>query len=368
VPEAVVSKHRQIEQALRGLIESGRLQPGESLPSELKLAAEHGVSAGTVRRALSTLIHEGILKPRRRSGVYVQEKPRQKIIGVMVPNVDNPDHARLVEAVTQGAAERGYSPVLFCASKDWRNYQNDKMPQVHFVERLAAMAPMGIIACPTHVPDEELTRARMRELKIPYVITNDYWTDCRRDRHVCADQEAAVRMAVDLLAELGHRKMTMWMVPGDEWPAAGKAFLEQVNYRSGFGQVNLSDDPATWVAQFLAPEGREKPTAVIVPYYEQAQHLLGVLESAGVRVPEDLSLVCLGGLPVPKPHEVDLTATISPLREVAARALSILIDDTEESTCHYRYMPTLHVGATTAPAAPDKSPAGTKPVLVSLQR
>lgn len=353
MPDTLIPKHQRLERKLRDLIESGRLQPGQRLPSEINLASEHAFSPGTVRRALATLIQEGLLQARRRSGVYVQEKPRQKIIGVLVPNVVNPDHARLVEAVAQGAAERGYSPVLFCSSRDWKQYRNDKRPQFQFVERMAALNPVGLIACPTHVPDEERLRARIRELNIPYVVTNDYWTDCRRDQHVCADQEAAARLAVDHLAGLGHRRIALWMVPGDEWAAAGRAFLDQMESLGlRDGAVDVIDSPARWVARFLH-EGPDRPTAVIVPYYERSCRFLDALRAKGLQAPGDLSVVCLGGVRTPHSHGVDFTATISPIEEVAARALRMLLEPEKNTTCHYRYNPTLHVGATTAAAAVD---------------
>lgn len=345
------------------------MRPGQQLPSVLKLASEHECSVGTVRRALSTLAHEGILQSRRGSGVYVQEKPRQKIIGVMVPNVVNSDHAELVEVLSQGAAKRGYSPVLLSMDSEGTEYLPGGGCQIQFIERLAAMNAAGIIACPVHIPDEPKTRGRMRELRLPYVIINDYWTDCRRDHHVCVDQEAAARMAVDHLAGLGRREMVFCMFPGDEWPAAAQAFLDQLKRLAcPAGKLSVAKNPSEWVAQIRAAGRPETPAAAVVPYREYALSLLAAATKAGLRVPEQLSLVGLGGLPAPKPHEADLTATISPIPEVAARALNIIIDGAEESTCHYRYMPTLHVGTTTAPAALKAGSANRASSPVSLDR
>jgi DNA-binding transcriptional ArsR family regulator len=50
---------------LRQAIEEGRRAPGETLPPVLDLAAEHGVSAGTVSRALSLLKQDGLIDVRR---------------------------------------------------------------------------------------------------------------------------------------------------------------------------------------------------------------------------------------------------------------------------------------------------------------
>jgi GntR family transcriptional regulator len=65
------SKARQIYLLLRDRIASGRLGDGGSLPGEQALAAEHGVSRVTVRRALAELEREGLVSRRRGAGTYV---------------------------------------------------------------------------------------------------------------------------------------------------------------------------------------------------------------------------------------------------------------------------------------------------------
>lgn len=56
---------------LRGRIDSGVLQPGERLPTELALAAQYAVSRTVVREAVSRLRSGGLLVARQGSGVFV---------------------------------------------------------------------------------------------------------------------------------------------------------------------------------------------------------------------------------------------------------------------------------------------------------
>jgi GntR family transcriptional regulator, transcriptional repressor for pyruvate dehydrogenase complex len=58
---------------LIGQIESGRLQPGERLPSEAQLAATHGVSRSVVREAVHQVKSRGLVRSRQGSGVYVSQ-------------------------------------------------------------------------------------------------------------------------------------------------------------------------------------------------------------------------------------------------------------------------------------------------------
>ena len=65
------SKTRQVYLLLRERIASRRLDEGVALPGEQALAAEHGVSRVTVRRALAELEREGLVSRRQGAGTFV---------------------------------------------------------------------------------------------------------------------------------------------------------------------------------------------------------------------------------------------------------------------------------------------------------
>lgn len=66
-------KYRRIADGLRREIEGGRYGPGDRLPGENELMAEHGVARMTVRQALGVLQAEGIVEARKGAGVFVRE-------------------------------------------------------------------------------------------------------------------------------------------------------------------------------------------------------------------------------------------------------------------------------------------------------
>ena len=70
-PRGDVPLHSQLESRLRDLIQSGHVRPGASLPGELDLAAELGVSRHTIRHALGVLTAEGLLRRERGRGTTV---------------------------------------------------------------------------------------------------------------------------------------------------------------------------------------------------------------------------------------------------------------------------------------------------------
>ncbi len=61
--------HEQLAALLRAAIRSGEYD--DMLPSESQLQAEHGVSRGTVRRAIAALESEGLVRTIQARGTFV---------------------------------------------------------------------------------------------------------------------------------------------------------------------------------------------------------------------------------------------------------------------------------------------------------
>jgi GntR family transcriptional regulator len=71
-PEAAgMPLYRAVKRSLLQAIESGAFPPGETLPSETEIAAQMGISIGTLRRAVDELAAEHILVRRQGRGTFV---------------------------------------------------------------------------------------------------------------------------------------------------------------------------------------------------------------------------------------------------------------------------------------------------------
>jgi GntR family transcriptional regulator len=62
-----------VSDALLAQVESGELKPNDRLPSESELCEQYSVARNTVRRALSELVNDGILKTVPGLGTFVQD-------------------------------------------------------------------------------------------------------------------------------------------------------------------------------------------------------------------------------------------------------------------------------------------------------
>lgn len=60
-PQRPQRTHREVADELRARIRSGRLRPGQRMPTQAQLADEFGVERGTVRQALRILQSERLL-------------------------------------------------------------------------------------------------------------------------------------------------------------------------------------------------------------------------------------------------------------------------------------------------------------------
>jgi DNA-binding FadR family transcriptional regulator len=74
-PQPGGAVYRQLAELLRQEISSGRLQPGQKLPSETTLVQRYGIARETARRAVAVLRAEGIVGVVRGHGVVVREQP-----------------------------------------------------------------------------------------------------------------------------------------------------------------------------------------------------------------------------------------------------------------------------------------------------
>ena len=97
--------YAQLDRGLRAAIVTGRLRPGDQLPTVRQLAVELQVNANTVARVYAELERAGVIETRRGIGSFVTASPQQ---------AQPPDHHRrqlraFVTRVLADAAAAGFS-------------------------------------------------------------------------------------------------------------------------------------------------------------------------------------------------------------------------------------------------------------------
>jgi GntR family transcriptional regulator len=72
--------YRQVYDSLVRQIADGAWRPGEALPSEQALASKLGVSQGTVRKALDSLVVEQLIERRQGKGTFIAEHTQERAL------------------------------------------------------------------------------------------------------------------------------------------------------------------------------------------------------------------------------------------------------------------------------------------------
>jgi GntR family transcriptional regulator len=121
MPNSPIPLYLQIEEELRGLIQSGELGPLARVPSEAELSASFKVSRMTARKALDRLVADGLMFRRAGKGTFVAQPkiahgPSQLLSWSAAMNAQGVRHstqvldAGIVPAPTNIAGDLGLTP------------------------------------------------------------------------------------------------------------------------------------------------------------------------------------------------------------------------------------------------------------------
>ena len=195
----------QLADLLRDAVRRGEYRLGQPIPSERELCEMHQLSRSTVRRALDTLMEEGLLDRLPGAGTFVGKGRGSRVpnamLGLIVPTLANPFYGQLSEALSLEAGRRGFQIQL-------GRSENDEWRMAEQFERLAANPTVkGILIAPAsaHVVDPGVY-AQLQHLPLPYLFLVRKPDGLSADL-VMTDHVGGARLVVDHLLQLGHRRI-----------------------------------------------------------------------------------------------------------------------------------------------------------------
>jgi len=180
------------------------------------------------------------------------------------------------------------------------------------------------------------------------------------------NQEHGVRLALQHLVALGHRKIAFmkgqpWSSDSeDRWKAVCTITRELGLEMDADLIVNLEvDDPSPQVGYPYAKKllARKKPFTALFAYNDLAAiGSIRAIQEAGLRIPQDVSVVGFDDIPWAAFQTPSLTTVHQPLEkmgQMAAEALIRMIEDDGGSASEIAIEPTLVVRESTGPAPTD---------------
>lgn len=244
-------------------------------------------------------------------------------LGLLLPSFLNPVYTYFVRGAFRRAAERDFTVLL---AEDVGEKQADET----FARLVAAGRIDGLLVASAY-PGHPLT-TMLAERGVPHVFMNRGVPGS--GRNVVMDEERCAAVAVDYLAGLGHRRIAHLAGPLEIEPATRRAN----GFRSRVAELGL-DEPVVVEADFLETGGRdglerilELDGEVTAVYTSTASQAAGALNAAwrhGVAVPDDISLVASGDMPLAEALVPPVTTVRMPFAELGAAAVDALIDQIE---------------------------------------
>ncbi|MCM3262685.1 LacI family transcriptional regulator [Streptomyces thermoviolaceus] len=301
--------------------------------TSVQIAREAGVAQSTVSRVLNG---GSVSEETRRRVLDVVAKydfqpsqaarslvgTRSGLIGVVIRDLTNPFYPVMVKAVEHVLHQQGLRLSLV----------TDVMTPE---EGLALLRREGVdgVVFTSAVQDDPLAH-RMLKHDIPVVLCHRTLEDFPADQ-VEADNATAGRLAADHLLSLGHRHVGM--VCGSAGASTtqqrGAAFRDRLR---AHGDVTLTEvdgdyDYATaYGAVRTLLSGDRRPTALFCHNDIMAYAALNAAAAAGVRVPDELSVVGCDDVPLSAWERIDLTTVRQPLERIAQVGVELLVQRLDE--------------------------------------
>lgn len=361
-------KFSHIADCLREQIEAGEFKPGDRLPSFAELRATFEVTPNTVSRALVALEQDGLITREQGRGTFVAERGRAAaphvrgslgVIGVASTSGyrEHPYYLRILQGLQKAAHDAGREVLLLHQGSAiaWEKVDGVVLPG--FQQDVQWDLPVGMPSVSLVFPREGSAS----------VVSDDY---------------QGTMDAVAHLVGLGHRRIG-FLTLAFRTDADVLTLGRYEAYKHALGTAGIKLNPA-WVRPLRVEEpvtpfmelGRQKMkawleqdwadlgcSALLTQNDDSAMGVIEALQAAGLRVPADVSVVGFDGTEISEYFRPCLTTVQVPLHEMGAKAVDLLIrqseapldagtDDLDVETPETTLLPTtLKIGGSTAEAA-----------------
>ena len=254
---------------------------------------------------------------------------RTKTIALVVSDISNPFFTTIARGVEDYAVGHGFS-VMYC------NTDESEVEEEQYLLMLIERQVDGVLLVPARSSGESfrlLTNHRMP------VVVLDRRVAAKNVDSVRCDSEAGAHALAKHLVDLGHRRIAVLTgrrnistsidrVAGCRRAIeeAGLTLPEEMVHWGGFNYGKLNQADGHRMAQdVLAAEG-ERPTAIFCANNFIGFGAIRALREAGLRVPDDMSVVAFDDLPEEWVSDPFLTVAAQPAYEIGHRAVTLLLD------------------------------------------
>ncbi|MGO7203272.1 LacI family DNA-binding transcriptional regulator, partial [Rhizobium ruizarguesonis] len=275
-----------------------------------------------------------------------------RLIGIVIPDLTNPFFAELVQSAEQAAANHGYN-IIVMTSFDHAAKEADRIKQ------LTSRKVDGIML----VPSNDFHTLKLPK-GLPIVVVDRLMPGYSG---IAADHRNGVRLGVEHLLQLGHRRIGFISGPGHSVPANDRlrGYLDAIEQADD--RTPMAGPPLIAEAAFDYESGRsagnyllararnERPTAIFASSDQQAIGCMRAAHDLGIPIPAALSILGFDGIPLASMTTPRLTTVKQPIQDIAAAAVAVLLNKQTAPDLDNPILFGCEIlkGETTAPPQPD---------------
>jgi DNA-binding LacI/PurR family transcriptional regulator len=325
----------QIVDDIKSKVASKQLKAGDQLGSHAELASTYKVSLITVKKALATLINEGIVFSRVGKGTYVArptaetEERGQQTIGLVLRDIRSPFFSRIMHSVEDAAYELGYHVLL-------SNSSGKAEKEEAQIARFRKFGVNGmIIASMSHRYSATPTVRKLLHEGFPFVMVS-YIAD-EDIPFVGSDHELGGYMATEYLAKQGYQKIGY--INGEEGNLVGD--LRRKGYERALRARHRRVDKRLVYHLRMRGEWHDyesgyeigkrfrkmevKPDAFFVYNDLSALGFMDAILAQGLKIPDDVAVVGFDDIERGEYASVPLTTVRQPTALIGKEAMSLLV-------------------------------------------
>ncbi|WP_433294815.1 LacI family DNA-binding transcriptional regulator [Actinoplanes sp. CA-030573] len=304
-----------------------------------------GVSLETRQAVLTALDVLGYERPER------LRKRSAGLVGLIVPELDNPIFPAFAQVIESTLAQSGYTPVLCTQSPGG-------VTEDEYVEMMLDRQVSGIVFVSSLSADTAADPSRYRRLierPLPIVLVNG-WSERIEAPFVSCDDRLAGDLAVSHLVALGHRRIGLISGPNrfinTQRKLAGfRAALRRHAVPDAFVELTLFGvEGGEVAAERLLERG---VTGIVCASDLMALGAIRAVRRRGLSVPADVSVIGFDDSPLIAFTDPPLTTLRQPVAAMAVAAVRCLVDEIDghgAPRSEYLFRPELVVRESTAVA------------------
>ena len=312
------------------------------------IARKSGHSPGTVSKALKNMrgVSPGtraeIMRVAEQEGYIVNGQAsalrsgRSRTIGIIITDIANPLFAILIKLCIDALERQGYRAIVMPTEEDPER-------EVRAVVAAIRQNVDGVLLCPTQKSMEGV--ALLRKNKIPFVlIGRRCLEDGEMDYVVCDDRQGGY-LAGSHLVELGHRRILI-VVPNDDLSSARERLegfsraMEEAGLTLDADCILRSEATGQGIGRRVLRKLRAGGdfTAMFCFSDYITWEVIYALNDAGIKVPEDVSIVSFDNVQSRLCFPPPLTTVHYPKLEVAEKSVELLLDRIARPEAPWRHI------------------------------